>query len=255
MPESSLEMPRGCQSSESVCTWASLLNMYELQSLVILSKRCLRCEGSGQLLIRPLEADIAGRRPNLQHRTASVQLALRVERPRTPLVTFAGDMDVREVGGNVVPIAQVHAGTHAHRHIRRNVDRNVACGGLQHGIAALCSGVDELHRNPTRSSLHPRRRDAIEFDGPRAGIRTHSPFCRSQANAATAGLNFRRTPNVPQVDTASARRRFDTPQTTPYVHVPAARFDHSALIAGKHNHIASASFRVDPPFHRLDRNV
>src|ERR1700720_3198450 len=44
------------------------------------------------MLIRPLETDISGRRPNLEHRTASIQLPLRVQRPRTPLVAFAGDM-------------------------------------------------------------------------------------------------------------------------------------------------------------------
>src|ERR1700730_18492914 len=61
------------------------------------------------ILICPLETDLSGRRPNLEHRTASIQPPLRVQRPRTPLAAFAGHMDVREVGSNVVPVAQVHA--------------------------------------------------------------------------------------------------------------------------------------------------
>src|ERR1700688_375418 len=63
-------------------------------------------------LLRPPEADIAGRGPNLQDGSASVQLALSAERSGSPLVAFACNVNVGKVGGNVVTAAQVDAGPH-----------------------------------------------------------------------------------------------------------------------------------------------
>jgi hypothetical protein len=85
---------------------ASLLNTFAPQFHIA------SIDERNRLLIRPLKANISRRRPNFQHRTPSIQLPLRVQRPRTPLVAFAGDVNVWEVGGNVVPIAQVDAGAH-----------------------------------------------------------------------------------------------------------------------------------------------
>ena len=74
-------------------------------------------------------------------------------------------------------------------------------------------------------------------------------------NAATGRLDVRSTADVTQVDTAPARRRFDSPHATLDLHVSAARLDHNTLFAGKHNHIASASLRLDLPFHCSDRDI
>src|ERR1700689_2492631 len=99
-------------------------------------------------LIRPLKVNISSRSANLEHRTASVQLALSSQRSRAVLIALGGHMNIRKVGGNVMPIAQVDAGADCDGDIRRNQNRNIARRCFEHRIAALGRRLDELHRDP-----------------------------------------------------------------------------------------------------------
>ena len=137
-----------------------------------LSKRL--CPRKARLLLRPPEADIAGRRPNLQHGTASVQLAFGVERSRTPLVAFAGNMNVGEVGGNVMSIAQIDAGAHRERDIRRDVNGNISCRSFEPGIAGRERRFSRTSRRcrQRRSQPAPRELRRVRSRRRQSGRRT-----------------------------------------------------------------------------------
>src|SRR5258708_26143430 len=201
------------------------------------------------------EANTAARRTNLKHGTATIQFAICAETSWSPFVAFAGNVYVRKVRSYVMPIAQVHAGTNRHGDVCRNVNRNVACGGFQHGITALSACVDELYFSATPASFHPGGWNSIELNASGAGICAHAALCRSQANAATAGLNVGRSANITEVDIAAAGRRLHPAHATLYIYVTAARLDHRALFSGEHYHIASARLGVDLSFHRLDGDI
>jgi len=106
----------------------------------------------------PPETDVAGRRPHLQHGTASVQLAFGVEGSRPPLIAFAANMNVREVGGDVMTIAQIDAGANRERDIGRDVNRNISRRSFQPGLVGRGIGFSRTSRQcrPPRSQPAPR---------------------------------------------------------------------------------------------------
>src|SRR5580693_2290516 len=212
----------------------------------LFATRCW-CVWLASLLIRPPEADITRRRPHLQHGTASVQLALRGKRLRTPLAAFAGDVDIRKVRSNVVPIAQVHAGTHRDRHIGSDINRNVPRGSFKHGIAGWRSGLYQLHDDAARSGLNPRRWNPVQFNPAAACVSLHMALSRSEVDAASAGLNLSRPTNVSQVDAAPAGFRLHLACALFHLNSAAAGLDARALRGRNNLDAASTGFRNDLP--------
>src|SRR5580704_5341889 len=215
------------------------------------ASRSLRCKTGAfwlaSLLIRSPEANIPGRRPDLQHRTASVQITFRVERPRPPLVSFAGNVDVREVRSNVVPIAQVHAGAHRDRDVWRDVNRDVARGSFKHRIAGRSPGLYQLHDDASRSRLNPRRWNPVQFNPAAACVSLHMSFSRCEVDAAAAGFKLRRAANISQIDAAPAGFRFDLARTLVHLDSSAAGLNAGPICCRDNFDGAAARFRDDFP--------
>src|ERR1017187_89517 len=194
LPESSLGMPKGGEDS-IVHFCAACDRLSSSGSTAIVVKICLRMTNllntyalrffakAHRLLIRPLETDIAGSRPHLEDGTASVQLTLRVERPRSPLIAFAGNVDVREVGSDVMTIAQVDAGANRERDVRRDINGNISRRGFEPGIARWSAGFYKLHDDAAGPGLNPRRRNSIELDSTAARVSLDAPCGRGEVNA------------------------------------------------------------------------
>src|SRR5208283_4106921 len=116
-------------------------------------------------------------------------------------------MNVRELGHNVMSIAQIDTGAHGNGDIRRNVNGNVSGRSFKPGVDRGSAGFYQLYHDAASTGLDPRRGNAVEFDSAATSLGVHIAFSGCEVNAAAAGVNFSWTANVSQVNAAATGLR------------------------------------------------
>src|SRR5713226_8584011 len=189
-----------------------------------------------------LQIDVARRRMNFHHWTAAVQPAVRGKRLRAIRSAFARDVNIRKIRSDAVSIAQIDAGAHSHCYIRRDVNRDVPRPRLDHGIAALAPGVDQLHDDATRSSLDVSRRHPVEFNASPTRLSMHVALGRSKMDAAAASVNIDRPIDIAKIDAASTGGNLGFAVALLELDTSPASLDGGALPRGLNIHAAAARF-------------
>src|SRR5207245_1428047 len=88
-----------------------------------------------------------------------------------------------------------------------------------------------------------------------AGVCVHKTFGRAQPNAAAASFNFRRAPDVSEIDAPAAGGSFHTASTLFDFYTAPAGFKHRALQSGNKDDATAAALSVDLAFRRSNFNA
>src|SRR5208283_533114 len=193
------------------------------------------------------EINIPRIRPDLQHRSATVELTLCSHRLWPPRSAFTRHMNIREVSMNGVAVGDFDLRPNGDRQIIRQINRDVAGRCFKRGIVATVGPLrgEELHDDSACRSFCLHRHRAVQLDTAAAGLGLHTSFGGSQPNTARAGFNFRRPSDLAEVNTPAAGRSFHPAAALVHTNAAAAGLQHRPLQAGKNEHASAPTFRFD----------
>src|SRR5215471_2310066 len=124
------------------------------------------------------ENDIPGAGSHLECRPTTVQLAFRGHCLRSPLSTFAVDVDIREVASlNRVSVGHFNGGADGNREVAGEINSDITCTGFKPGVGMGVARREKLGDDAASARFRARGRNAIQFDAATTSLRLYGTPC------------------------------------------------------------------------------